>query len=151
MQAATTAAGATAGDRRLTIVRVGLVVLGLGQGIAALWALLAPHGFFTSFPWRGAHWVSALPPYNEHLVRDYGAAFLALSVLALLAAWFADTRLIRVALCVWIVAALPHLIFHIAHSDEPSGGAGAASLTTLALNVVVPLVLLLLTPKEAPR
>jgi hypothetical protein len=140
-----------ADHRRMGAVRVGLVLLALGQGFAAGWALVAPRSFYDSFPVPGAHWVSALPPFNEHLVRDYGASFLAIATLALIAAWLADRRLVRVALVVWIVAALPHLVFHLAHSGDPSGPKGAASLATLALNAFVPLVLLALVPREVHR
>lgn len=139
-----------AADRRWWTVRAGLVVLGAGQGSTALLALFAPRTFYGDFPVAGAHWVSAFPPYNEHLVRDYGASFLAIAVLALAAAWFAERRLVQVALVVWLLAAVPHLIFHLAHGDEPAGFSGAASLATLAVNVVVPLVLLVLVPKETP-
>src|SRR3954465_5381173 len=115
-------------ERRLAIIRANLVLLGLGQGFPPVWALTAPPSFYDDFPVAGAHWVSALPPFNEHLVRDYGASFLALAVLALIAAWLADRRLMRVALVVWTVAAVPHLIFHLAHADEPAGGRGVTSL-----------------------
>jgi hypothetical protein len=138
-------------DRRLSAVRAGLVVLGIGQGSAALWALAAPRSFYDSFPVSGAHWVSALPPFNEHLVRDYGASFLAIAVLALIAAWVADRRLMQVTLIVWTIAALPHLIFHLAHADAPAGSEGAFSLLTLSVNAVLPLVLLALIPKEVSR
>jgi hypothetical protein len=137
-------------DPRWTAVRAGLALLGLGQGSSAVFALLAPRSFFSDFPVGGAHWVSAFAPYNEHLIRDYGASFLAISALALTAAWIAERRLVRVALGVWLVAAIPHLIFHIAHADRPGGGSGAASIATLALNVVLPLLLFVLVPKE-PR
>src|SRR3954451_6649210 len=150
MSAATSTITQHDADRRTTVVRIGLVVLGLGQGFAAVWALLAPRAFYNRFPVAGAHWVSALPPFNEHLVRDYGASFLALSVLALIAAWLADRRVMQVTLVVWAVAAIPHLIFHLAHSDEPAGGRGISSLITLALNAAVPLLLLALIPKENP-
>jgi hypothetical protein len=134
----------------VSIVRAGLVLLGLGQGGAALLALFAPRTFYDDFPVGGAHWVSAFAPYNEHLIRDYGASFLALAVLALAAAWLADRRLIVVALVVWLVAAVPHAVFHFAHSGEPSGFSGTASLVTLAVNVLVPLVLLIVVRKESP-
>jgi len=137
-------------DRRRLAVRLGLALLGVGQGATALFALLAPRSFYTDFPVAGAHWVSAAGAYDEHLIRDYGAAFLALSVLALAAAWIAERRLVQVALAVWIVAALPHLIFHVAHAGEPGGASGAASLATLALNALLPLLLLILAPKENP-
>jgi hypothetical protein len=140
-----TVAGA---DRRWTTIRAGLAVLGLGQGAAALLALAAPRTFFDDFPVRGAHWVSSFAPYNEHLVRDYGASFAAIAALALIAAWVAERRLVRIALVVWLVAAVPHFVFHLAHADMPSGFSGAASLATLAFNIVAPLVLLALVPKE---
>lgn len=139
---------ATTGDRRRTGVRVGLILLSVGQGAPALLALLAPRTFYEDFPVAGAHWVSTFPPFNEHLIRDYGASFLAISVLALASAWLAERRLTLVALVVWLVAAVPHLIFHIAHAGQPAGVAGIAVVATLALNVVVPLVLLPLVPKE---
>jgi hypothetical protein len=132
-------------------VRIGLAVLGLGQGAIALLALLAPRTFFDDFPTPGADWVQAFLPYNEHLVRDYGASFLALSVLALTAAWRAERVLVTVALGVWLVSAVPHFAFHLAHADQPSGFAGAASLITLGFNVVAPLVLLYLVRKENPH
>lgn len=132
-------------------VRIGLVALGLGQGGVALWALLAPRSFFGDFPTRGADWVDAFLPYNEHLVRDYGASFVALSVLALAAAWVAERRLVVVALAVWLVAAVPHFAFHLANADEPPGLAGVSSLMTLGFNVVLPLVLLHLVRKENPH
>jgi len=31
-----------------------------------------PEAFLTSFPGTGHHWVSALGPYDEHLVADHG-------------------------------------------------------------------------------
>ena len=133
-----------------TPVRAGLVILGLGQGISALFALLAPRSFYDDFPVSGADWVSALPPFNEHLVRDYGASFLALAALALAAAWLAERRLVVVTLAVWLVSAVPHLAFHLAHGDKPGGLEGALSLATLSLNAALPLVLLYLVRKE-PR
>jgi len=131
-------------------VRIGLVVLGLGQGGVALWALFGPRSFFDDFPTRSANWVDAFLPYNEHLIRENGASFLALSVLALVAAWVAERRLVLIALGVWLVSAVPHFAFHLAHADEPPGAKGVSSLMTLGFNVVLPLVLLFLVRKENP-
>jgi hypothetical protein len=138
-------------DRRLRAVRAGLFLLAAGQGLPALWALAAPRSFYDDFPVGGANWVSALPPFNEHLVRDYGASFLAISLLALIAAWLGDRRVMRIALVVWVVAALPHFVFHLAHADQPGGAEGALSLLTLGVNLAVPLSLLFLIPKEVPK
>lgn len=132
----------------MAAARAGLVLLGLGQGAAALFGLLDPRSFFDDFPVGGADWVSSLPPYNEHLVRDYGASFLAIAVLALIAARLADRRLMRVALVVWVVAAVPHLVFHLAHAERPGGASGVVDLVLLGLNALLPLCLLLSIPKE---
>src|SRR5436305_8891748 len=130
MATATAAPTTTPADRRFGAVQAGLVFLGLGQGIAAVWALAAPRSFYGDFPARGQHWVSAFAPYNEHLVRDYGAAFLAITALAAIAAWIGDRRLMIVALVVWLIAAVPHLVFHAAHAHTTGG----LSLATLAVN-----------------
>lgn len=128
-------------------VRIGLLALGLGQGSVAGWALLDPRGFYDDFPGGGQHWVAALPPYNEHLVRDYGATLLALAVLALAAAAIAQLTLVRVALGVLVLAAVPHLAFHVANAGESGGG----SIASLAVGALLPLLLLFLSRKEPVR
>src|ERR671915_206779 len=59
---------------------------------------LTPRWFFEHFPGAGHRWTAAYPPYNEHLMSDVGAAFLALGVLLLMAAWMADRRVTTVVL-----------------------------------------------------
>ena len=46
------------------------------------WALLAPHGWFDTFPGGGRHWVPRrLAPTTSTSVRDFGATYLALGLL----------------------------------------------------------------------
>jgi hypothetical protein len=142
---ATMTAAASPASSRLVAVRVGLLLLGLGQGSGAVWALAGPRSFYGDFPTKGQHWVSSFAPFNEHLIRDYGASFLAISALVLIAAWLADRRTMIVALVVYLVAAVPHLVFHAAHASTT----GSLSLATLAVNVAFPLVLLFAAMKEA--
>ena len=54
-------------------------------GWLAVWILVAPKGFYDTFP-ASAHLVSALPPCNEHLERDFSAAA-GLTVLAAASAY----------------------------------------------------------------
>jgi len=78
----------------------------------SLWALPFPRSFYEDFPLPGREWVSTLGPYDEHLVRDYGALNLALGILLVATAIFLERRLIRVALVAWLGYALPHFVYH---------------------------------------
>src|SRR3954452_16176902 len=126
---ATVTAAAAPRSNRLGAVRVGCVLLGLGQGSGAVWALADPRSFYGDFPAKGQHWVSSFAPYNEHLIRDYGASFLAISALVVIAGWIGERRIMIVAIAVYEIAAVPHLVFHAAHS----GTTGGLSLATLAV------------------
>jgi len=127
------------------LTRLGLLLLAVGQGVTAVWALSAPRSFYDDFPGGGSSWVSAFPPFNEHVIRDYGSALLALTVLALAAAVIAERRVAQVALGVLAVAATPHLVFHVIHA----GQSGAGTLVSLGLNAALPIFLLFLVPKES--
>jgi len=124
----------------MAAVRAGLVILRLGQGSAALFALFAPRSFFDDFPVAGAHWVSSLPPYNEHLIRDVGGLYLALG---LLFAWAAVTlaRALVVPVCVaWAGFSLLHGVFHALHLDGFSTVDAIVELASLAAVLVLPLL-----------
>jgi hypothetical protein len=133
---------ATLTGRRRVWIRVGLWALALGQGSAAAWALLAPRSWFEGFPGGGQHWVAAYPPFNQHLATDYGAAFLALSLLAVFAAVVLERRLVAIAMACWLVAAVPHLVFHLGTLDAYRGAEGVASIVSLVFTVVVPIAIL---------
>jgi hypothetical protein len=127
------------------LTRLGLLLLAIGQGFPGVWALVAPRSFYDDFPGGGSSWVSPFPPYNEHLIRDYGSALLALAVLAVAAAVFAERRLAQVALAVLALSALPHVIYHAAHASR----SGAGTLISLGLGAALPVLLLFLVPKES--
>src|SRR3954447_18616771 len=101
-------------------IRFGLWYLCLTSAYAAVWILLAPKGFYDSFPSGPAHWVSALPPYNEHLERDFGAAGLGLAALAAMAAVWLDRRLVQATAVAFLVYSLPHLAYHLTTTDSYS-------------------------------
>jgi hypothetical protein len=132
----------SASEGRRRAIRAGLVVLAVGQGLAALWALASPRGFYEGFPGFGHHWVSALPPYNEHLVTDYGGGFLALSVLAGLAAILMERRLVQVTAICWLVASVPHFIFHLTTLASYGTADALGNVISLAGFVVIPAAIL---------
>ena len=132
-------------------IRIALAYLAITIGALAIWILVAPRGFYDNFPGAGAHWVSALPPYNEHLERDFGAASLGLAVLAGLAAYWMDKRVIQAAAFTLLAAGLPHFIYHLTTTGHYSTGDNVASLIGLALDVALPLGLLYLVSDGAQR
>ena len=60
-------------------VRAGLGILAVVQLGIGLWQLVVPESFYRDFPT-----VSLAPPFNEHLMRDFGGANVALGIIVLL-------------------------------------------------------------------
>lgn len=138
-------------QRHRAPIRIALLYLAITTGILAAWILVAPRSFYDDFPGGPAHWVSSLPPYNEHLERDFGAASLGIALLTWLAAYWMDRRVIQAAALTWIAAGLPHLIYHLTTTEHYSTGDNVASLIGLALDVVLPLGILYLASEGAQQ
>jgi len=131
-------------------VRFLLVALGLPQLLIGLQALADSRGWFEEFPF-GRGWVAALPPYNQHLTVDVGALFVGLGVLMVAAGVSLDRRLVKTAVAVWLLYAVPHFAFHMTQL-EPYGTADAvANALALGGQVVAPLLVLwLLRTRRQP-
>ena len=126
-------------------LRSGLLLVAattLGPG---LWALPFPRSFYGDFPLPGWDWISTLGPYNEHLVRDYGAMNLALGVLLVSAAISPERALSRVALLTYLAFAIPHFVFHATQTHHFSLFHNALQLGSLGLLVLLTGALLVLT------
>ena len=121
------------------MIRAGVVFLAILQGFVGLVQLLAPRTFY-DIPW-----VSLLPPYNEHLMRDVGALTLAYVLVLAAAAIWPEQRLVRVALAANLMWTVPHLVFHATHLDHFATSDAIGLTTVLALAVVLPAALLALT------
>jgi hypothetical protein len=126
-------------DRMDRVLLVLLLVMGFGLGV---WAGFFPESFYKDFPGGGRHWVAADGPYNEHLVRDVGNASLALGVVALTALLRPVRELVLAAAMAFLVLGLPHLAYHLRHLDVYDTSDQIASITSLAIGVVIPAVLL---------
>lgn len=136
-------------ERHRGWIRFGLIYLVITIGVVAAWILIAPKGFYDDFPGGSSHWVSTLPPYNEHLERDFGGAGLGLAVLAALAALWMERRLVQAAAISILVAGVPHLAYHATTTDRYSTGDNIGSLTGLVLDVLLPLAILYLASDRA--
>ena len=135
-------------------IRAGLLFLAATTLNGSLWALPFPRSFYEDFPLPGRDWVSTLGPYDEHLVRDYGALNLALGILLVAAAIFLERRVSQVAFVAWLGYAVPHLVFHTTLTEHFSPFDNLAQLGSLGLQVLLPLVMLAVTgalPQEGKR
>jgi hypothetical protein len=138
-------------QRHRAPIRIALIYLAVTIGWLAVWILVAPKGFYDNFPGGSAHWVSALPPYNEHLERDFGAAALGLAVLAGLAAYWLERRVVQAAGLTLLATGIPHLAYHLTTTEHYSTGDNVGSLIGLSLDVVLPLGILYLVSDGAQR
>lgn len=120
---------------------------------AGSWALFLPRLFYEDLPLPGRHWVSALGPYNEHLVRDVGALYLAFSVMLAGAAVFLERRLVQVSLVAWLVSAVPHLVYHMSMLHHfPLLIDTAGQMVGYGFGVLLPSILLFLSePRPLSR
>ena len=131
-------------ERHATAIRIGLIYLAAIIGLVAAMILISPRGFYDDFPTGPSAWVSALPPYNEHLLRDFGSAGLGLAVMAGLAAAWMDRRLVQAAAIALFVGSLPHTIYHGTTFESYSTGDNIVSFGGLVLQTLLPLGILYL-------
>jgi len=130
--------------RHRTLIAAALLYEAVTIGAVSVWILIAPRAFYDDFPTGPSTWVSALPPFNEHLLRDFGAAGLGLAVLAALAVLWMHRRLVQAAAIAILVGSLPHLIYHLTTTGEYSTGDNIVSLTGLVLQTFLPVAVLFL-------
>src|SRR5260370_8360960 len=91
-------------------------------------------------------WVAAAPPFNEHLLTDFGGALLGIAIALALAALIGERRLVQVALLAALVQAVPHLIYHLTHMDMLPAGQVGVGRFSLAVPGVPALGLVWLPP-----
>jgi hypothetical protein len=110
-----------------------LALLALSGAFVGFWALLAPASFYASFPGLGYSWVADAGQYDEHLVRDVGALYLALVAVTVVALLRPAAVRPWVAGLAWLVFGVPHLVFHAAHA----GRGDVAEIAALTASVLL--------------
>lgn len=124
------------------LARLGLLVLTLSSLELGLWATLAPHSFYGSFPGGGRHWVALDGPFNQHLVRDFGALNLALTLVTVVALVGGTRLLVSLAAGAWLLWSIPHLLYHLFHLGVYDTADKIGNAVTLSLAVVIPAIVL---------
>lgn len=130
-------------------IRIALGYLALLSLEIGVWAQFAPQSFYDHFPGLGRAWVRIDGPYNEHLIRDVGGLNLAIAALFIAAIITLSRPMIIVSAIAALLYGVPHLVYHIAHTDGLSDGDIAASLGGLALFAALPIALLLVSGKPS--
>lgn len=130
-------------------IRFLLFALGIPQGLIGFWALFAPSSFYDDFPAGTDGWVNVLGSFDEHLVTDVGALFVALGFLLCFAAVSLRRGTVLAAAITWLIFAVPHFAWHV-FNLEPYGTADAIGNTaTLAWTVVGGILILFLARTPA--
>jgi hypothetical protein len=120
------------------------IALGLYVG---LWAEISPDAFFASFPGFGLHWIDVDGAFDEHLIRDVGSMYLALTAISLVGLVARTATPGRLAGLGWAVFGVLHVGYHALH---PEGSALDVALSLVVLGASAVLgVLLVLPPRRA--
>lgn len=125
-------------------LRAGLGFLAAVEIGLGLWTLLLPKSFFD------LRWVSYFPPYNEHLMRDYGGLTLGIAVILIVATVTMERRLVLTALSAYLVVSGSHFAFHAVHLEHFTVGDAITQTAGLAGALVIPVALLLLARTLPP-
>jgi hypothetical protein len=124
------------------VARVVLVLLAVPSALIAVWILAAPRSFYDDFPGLGSTWVSPDGPFNEHLLRDYGAATLGLVVLTVCAlVWLRRPMVLATGLA-WLAASVPHLVYHVRNLEPFPADEHVGIIGSLAITPILAIVLL---------
>ena len=99
---------------------------------------------------RFGKWVAADGPYNEHLMRDFGALNLALAVVTIAALISLTRPLVVTAALAWLAWSVPHTVYHFRHRDLFEDSDRWAAVGGLAVLGVIAILLLAL-PVRAPK
>jgi hypothetical protein len=123
-------------------LRAGLGFLAASQLFVGAWALFLPTRFFA------LDVVGMGMAYNEHLMRDYGAMTLASAVTLGAATIHMGQWLIRTALVMYLVWAVPHFFVHLTMLDHLAPATATLLVVALGLAIALPAGLLLLTRRS---
>lgn len=121
------------------------------------WSMIWPAEWYATFPDGVAdgmlgQWILADGPFNEHLIRDVGAMYLALAGAGVVAALSTSVTAMRAVGVAWIVFSAPHLFYHLLHLHGLDAIDAVVEPISLALTVVLPVPLLFPPrPRARPR
>jgi len=132
----------------LTVRRAVLAVTAAIGFFVGGWAAFWPVSFYEAFPGLGRIWISIDGPFNEHLVRDVGALYLALAGASVAAIFSRTPDAGRVVGVAWTVFGIPHLAYHLAHLESLAPLDVAGNVVSLGGSLALGTVLMLPGPRS---
>lgn len=105
--------------------------------VVGVWAYGFPRGFYDHFPHLLGEWISQDGPYNEHLIRDHGAQYLALGLGSAAALRWRSQPLYRVLGLAWSAFGVLHLAYHATHLGHLGAADASAQLVVLVVAAVL--------------
>ena len=130
-------------------IRFLLFALGIPQALIGLWAVLAPSSFYDDFPAGTDGWVDVLGPFDEHLVTDVGALFVALGFLLCFAAVSLRRGTVLAAAIAWLIFSVPHFVWHVLNLEPYDTADAVGNTITLVWTVIGGLLVLFLARTPA--
>ena len=110
-----------------------------------------PGSFYSDFPAVRPPWVAVDGPFNEHLIRDVGAMFLALGVIALVAAITGREGQARLAGLAWLVFSVLHFAYHVTHLHVYEAFDQWLNVVGQVASILIALTVVLIPPARAVR
>jgi hypothetical protein len=107
------------------------------------WAYFAPQSFYDSFPGVLGSWVSVDGPYNEHLIRDVGAIYLALAAASVGGLIWRSVIFFRVLGLAWSLFGGLHFAYHAGHLEHMSPASAVGEMVALGISLALGIVLLI--------
>lgn len=133
--------------RRLHIFALAFSAL-LGLFVGG-WAYSAPQSFYDSFPGVLGSWVSVDGSFNEHLIRDVGAMYLALAAASIGGLLWRNQAVFRVLGIAWTVFGTLHFLYHALHLEHMTLESAIGEMVALGVSLL--LGVLLLIPERRER
>ena len=127
----------------MTIRRIILAVTAALGIFVGAWAAFWPTSFYDAFPGLGRMWIAIDGPFNEHLIRDVGALYLALAGASVAAIFSTRADAGRVVGVAWTVFGIPHLAYHLAHLEALAPIDVVGNIVSLGGSLALGIVLML--------
>ncbi|MEN0022368.1 MAG: hypothetical protein AAGC61_03735 [Microbacterium sp.] len=107
------------------------------------WAYFSARGFYDSFPGVLGSWVSVDGPFNEHLIRDVGAMYLALAAAGIGGLIWRDAVVSRVLGLAWTLFGALHFAYHALHLGHMTMESAVGEMVALGVSLLLGILLLI--------